>query len=62
MNSKLKALSDEAGMKPWGIGNDDNVSEIVELFGKLVIRQSCKFLNDCGCEFEAEQLEEFWGE
>lgn len=30
-------------------------------FAELIINNSINFLSTCDCEFESEQLEEFWG-
>ena len=39
MNERIKLLAEQAGMGPWGVGNDDNVSEIVEKFAELLVRE-----------------------
>ena len=39
MNERIKLLAEQAGMGPWGVGNDDNVSEIVEKFAELIVRE-----------------------
>ena len=45
MNERIKELAEQAGMGPWGVGNDDNVSEIVEKFAELIVRECCIALN-----------------
>ena len=54
MNERIKELAEQAGMGPWGVGNDDNVSEIVEKFAELIIRESVAvaddYVKDCTCE------------
>jgi hypothetical protein len=39
MNERIKQLAEQAGMGPWGVGNDDNVSEIVEKFAELIVKE-----------------------
>ena len=39
MNERIKELAEQAGMGPWGVGNDDNVSEIVEKFAELIVKE-----------------------
>ena len=39
MNERIQQLAEQAGMGPWGVGNDDNVSEIVEKFAELIVRE-----------------------
>ena len=39
MNERIKQLALEAGMGPWGVGNGDNVSEIVEKFAELIVQE-----------------------
>ena len=39
MNERITQLAEQAGMGPWGVGNDDNVSEIVEKFAELLVRE-----------------------
>ena len=39
MNERIELLAEQAGMGPWGVGNDDNVSEIVEKFAELIVRE-----------------------
>ena len=38
MNNRTLELAKQAGMGPWGVGNGDNVSDIVEKFAELVAR------------------------
>ena len=42
MNERIQQLAEQAGMGPWGVGNDDNVSEIVEKFAELIVRECMK--------------------
>ena len=42
MNERIKLLAEQAGMGPWGVGNDDNVSEIVEKFAELIVEECFK--------------------
>lgn len=46
MNERIKELAYYAGMRPWGIDNGDNVTEIVEKFAELIIRE-CAAVADC---------------
>ena len=46
MNERIKLLAEQAGMGPWGVGNDDNVSEIVEKFAELIVRECVEILNE----------------
>ena len=39
MNERIQQLAEQAGMGPWGVGNDDNVSEIVEKFAELIVKE-----------------------
>ena len=49
MNNTLKYLAEDAGMAPWGIGNDDNVTEIVERYAELIIKEiTGGILPECG--------------
>ena len=66
MNERIKQLALEAGMGPWGVGNGDNVSEIVEKFAELIVRECCDIVlaphNETGftismdlCKFSTRQ-------
>ena len=46
MNERIKELAEQAGMGPWGVGNDDNVSEIVEKFAELIVRECANIAED----------------
>ena len=48
MNEKIKQLAIEAGMDPWGVGNGDNVSDIIEKFAHLLIIECCELASDTG--------------
>lgn len=46
MNERIKLLAEQAGMGPWGVGNDDNVSEIVEKFAELIIKECITIVDE----------------
>lgn len=53
MNERIRELAEQAGMGPWGVGNDDNVSEIVEKFAELLIKECISIVEEqkeCLCE------------
>jgi Fe-S cluster assembly iron-binding protein IscA len=61
MNELVHDLATEAGL--YCDGTPDSFdSGAVERFAKLVIQKSAEYLKGCDCDFEAEQLEEFWNE
>ena len=45
MNERITQLAEQAGMGPWGVGNDDNVSEIVEKFAELIVRECVNWID-----------------
>ena len=47
MNKNLKQLAYASGMESWGVGNDDNVSESVEMYGKLIVKEICGMMEQC---------------
>lgn len=40
MNERILKLANKAGMRTWGVGNGDNVSEVITKFAELVA-QDC---------------------
>lgn len=46
MNERIKQLAEQAGMGPWGVGNDDNVSEIVEKFAEMLIKECITIVDE----------------
>jgi hypothetical protein len=44
MNERIEELAIRAGMGPWGIGNGDNVTEIVEKFAELMVQEHLNIL------------------
>lgn len=48
MNERIKELAKQAGMGPWGIGNGDNVSEIVEKFAELIVKECINKVDEVG--------------
>ena len=54
MNERIKELAEQAGMGPWGVGNGDNVSEIVEKFAKLIATDCADLARDVGTDTDPE--------
>lgn len=52
MNDKIKELAEQSGMGSWGVGNGDNVSEIIEKFAKLIIQECISVIEDFGTDVE----------
>ena len=46
MNERIQQLAEQAGMGPWGVGNDDNVSEIVEKFAEMLIKECITIVDE----------------
>jgi hypothetical protein len=61
MNELVHDLATEAGLYCDGTPDSFDLAA-VERFAKLVIQKSVEYLNSCDCDFEAEQLQEFWNE
>ena len=47
MNERIKELAVQSGMGPWGIGNGDDVTEIVEKFAELIVQDCCSGSVSC---------------
>jgi hypothetical protein len=65
MNERLQELKSQAYQyadRNTQDGDNRFATLQLEKFAELIIKESVKFLSDCDCEFEAEQLQEFWND
>ena len=62
MNPKLSELYRQAHLGTKDADGKNPQYFSAERFAELIIRESVQFLSDAGCDFEAEQLDQFWND
>lgn len=61
MNNRIRELGKQSGLEIFGLGARKEIWEAaVQKFARLIVEESVHFLKENNCDFEAEQLEEYW--